>query len=417
MNLPLFLARRFFLTNEDKKKRASTPAIHIATAGIAIGLVVMILSVCIVRGFKNEISNKVTGFAADIEIVDPYSFASPEGFPLVTDTAFLEKVASVNGISRVQRFAEKMGILKTEEEFQAVSFKGIAQDYDTSFLRGYIVEGKIPEFSDNKATSKLIISKMQSDALGLKVGDRVYAYYFEDAVKMRRYEIAAIYQTNMKQFDKTYAWTDMATVRQLNSWKPEQTSGIEIRVKDFSQLESVTNALTKIFGEQKDQYGGRYGIFSIKQNPRTSGVFNWLSLLDMNIWVILILVLAVAGFSMVSGLLILILERTNTIGILKAIGASNTKIRHTFLNYAMFIILRGMLIGNAVSFLLIFLQNKYHIVHLDPETYYMDTVPVQSEPWIWIVLNLVTLLFTLAALIVPSYLVSRIQPAKAIRFE
>lgn len=417
MHLPLFLAHKFFLSRENKKKRASTPAIHIATAGIAVGLTVMLLAVFIVRGFKNEISEKVTDFAADIEIVNPYYFASPEGFPVVTDTALIEKISQVNGIAHIQRFTEKVGILKTDEEFQAVSFKGVAEDYDTTPIAKYIINGQMPKFSGDKTLGKLVISKMQSDLLSLKVGDKVYAYFFEDAVKMRRFEVAAIYQTNMKQFDKTFVWTDMATVRQLNSWKQNQSSGLEIRLRDFSLLDNATNHLKDMVEEKKDEYGSAYGVINIKQNPRTSGIFNWLSLLDMNIWVILILVLAVAGFSMISGLLILILERTNTIGILKALGSTNAKIRSTFLYYAMFIILRGLLIGNVLSLLLVFIQQKYKVIPLNPETYYMDSVPVQFDPWIWLAINVATLLFTLMALILPSYLVSRVQPAKAIKFD
>jgi len=418
MNLPLFLARRFFRSgHREQRRKASTPAIRIATLGVALGLAVMILSVCVVKGFQNEVSERITGFASDVEIIDLNSFGSPETFPLVTDEKIVSRVKSQKGVKSVGRFAEKMGILKTETDFQAISLKGVGEDYDLAFLRRHVISGRMPAFSDTASSNQIVISKMMSDALGLKVGDRVFAYFFEETVKMRRFEIAAIYRTNMKQFDRTFVLTDLNTVARLNSWQKNQSSGLEVRVVDFDRLDETAARLESLFKGEVDAFGGRYTALSVKNNPRTQSVFSWLNLLNVNVWVILILVVCVAGFTMISGLLILILERTSTIGVLKALGATNTRIRRTFLYYAAFIIGRGLIIGDVLALLIIGIQKQFSVFRLNPETYYLDIVPVELNRWIILALNVGTLLLTLAALILPSFMISRIQPAKAIRFD
>ena len=221
----------------------------------------------------------------------------------------------------------------------------------------------------------------------------------------------------MKQFDRSFALTGKAVVNRLNDWQPDQSSGLELRVKDFSALDQATQRVGRLVNGRKDKNGASYAVMSIKENPRTASVFNWLTLLDVNIWVILVLVTLVAGFSMVSGLLILILERTSTIGLLKALGSSNTRMRNTFLYYAAFIILRGLVIGNVIGLSLVLLQQHFGWVQLNPETYYVSTVPISLNWWYILLLNISTFIITLAALVVPSFIISRIQPAKAIKFD
>ncbi|MBR1593669.1 MAG: ABC transporter permease [Alloprevotella sp.] len=417
MGLSVMLARRFFSSGAENGKRASRPAIVIATAGIAVGLAVMIVSVCVVRGFQAEVSNKLMGFGSHMEVLDINSFASPESFPVTTDAALVHALEALPEVTKVQRYAEKIGILKTEESFAAIELKGLGPEYDTAFLRKHLVEGKLPQFSDTVSSNELVISKRISDDLQLHVNDRVYAYFFEETVKMRRFRIAAIYQTNMKQFDRTFAITDLHTVRRLNSWDASQSSALEIRVSDFSHLDEMKEKVEDVVDAMPDTTGTLRSVLTIRENPRTAGVFNWLALLDTNVYVILVLILLVASFSMISGLLILILERTQTIGVLKALGATNTRLRHTFLYYGALIILRGMLIGNVLSLQLLWAQRQFSLIHLNPETYYVDTVPVSLEWWPIVLVNVVTLLLTVLALVVPSFLVSRIQPARAIRFD
>jgi len=416
MHLPLFLARRFFRSNA-KSSGGGTPAIWIATAGVAIGLCVMLLAVFIVKGFQGEVSRRITGFGAHIDVVDPMSFASPEAYPLTIDSTLQKTVATMPNVAHVQRFSEKIGILKTENDFQAINLKGVGADFDASFIKECLLSGEVPAFSDTASTNRLLISKTQADALGLKVGDKVYAYFFAETVKMRRFEIAGIYQTRMRQYDRTFALTDKRTVDRLNDWDSLQTGGLEVRLADFDRLEETATQMASRLNGQIDGNGGVLSVVSIKEHPRTAGVFNWLALLNTNVWLILVLVFCVAAFSMVSGLLILILERTNTIGVLKALGSSNGSLQKAFLYYAALIILRGMLIGNVLCFVLIFLQKKFGLVRLDPETYYVDAVPIAFDFWWWLAINVGTLLLTMLALLAPSGIIARIQPAKAIRFD
>lgn len=414
----LFLARRFFRSgNKENKRKASAPAIRIATAGVALGLVVMILSLCMVKGFQSEVSRKLTGFASQMEILDLKSCTSPESYPIVTDAAFIDKVRHIPGVARVQRVSGKMGILKTEDSFQGVALKGVGQDYDLNFIRENLVEGEMPVFTDSASTNKILISQMQADALGLKVGGRVYAYFFENTVKMRRFEIAGIYRTNLSQYDKLFVITDIYTVGRLNGWEPDQSSALELSFDDFDRLDEMQVRVARVVNGTTDRNGASYSALSIKENPRVASVFTWLELLDFNVLIILVLMVCVAGFTMVSGLLILILERTNTIGVLKAMGATNTRIRHIFLWFAAMIVGRGLLIGDAVGLAVIWAQSRWGLVRLDPATYYVDAVPVEFNVW-WILgLNVATLFITVLALIVPSFMISRIQPARVIRFD
>lgn len=418
--LTLFLARRFFKDNDKKAgkgQKASLPAIRIATAGIAVGLAVMIISVCVVKGFQDEVRANLSGFTSHIEILDRRAFFSPESYPVVTDMSLSEKVALTPGLEKQQRVALKMGILKTNDHFAGIQLKGIGEEYDTRFLNSKIVEGRLPQFSADSSSNEIVISRALSERLNLRLGDRVYSYYFSQTIKQRRFLIAGIYETHLKQFDDAIVWTDFHTVGSLNGWDTEQCSGLEIKLSSYNDLYDAEAYLQKILAGKKDNRGGEYAVISIANNPNTASILSWLELLDFNVLVILVIMVCVAGFSMISGLLILILERTNTIGLLKALGATNRRVRHTFLWYAFFIVGRGMVIGNLVAFLLIGLQYQFSIVRLDPATYYVNAAPV-SFPVAWIIgINVASLIVTILSLILPSFLVSRIQPAKALQFD
>lgn len=420
--LTIYLAKRFFRSgpssDKDQKRRASVPAIRIATAGIAVGIAVMIISVCFVRGFQQEITAKLTGFASHIEITAPGFYASPESSPLVTDSALVNLVCQAPGVCSVQRVAEKLGIFKTESDFCGICLKGISlRDYDTSFLASCIVEGQMPQFSDEKSSDKIMISRYLADRLKLKIGQKVYSYFFSNTIKQRRFEVAAIYETHLRQFDKTFVITDLYSVCRLNNWDNTQTSGLEVKLHSMYDLDVAHTWLNRALSHRSEATDTPYSIVNISENPRTANILPWLDLLNFNVVVILAIMMCVAGFSMISGLLILILERTNTIGLLKALGATNSRIRHTFLIYAAFIIGRGILIGNIIGLLLVALQQTFHIVRLNPDTYYVDTAPVAFD-WLWIIgLNIITLAITILALLAPSHLASHVQPAKAMRFE
>lgn len=417
--LSWFLAKRFYKSaNGDTHRKASKLAIGIATAGIALGLAVMLISVAVVKGFQHEISNKLTGFSSHLMVYNDSMFVSPESFPIAADEAVIDAIKQDANVAHVQRVSQKLGILKTHDTYQTISLKGIAGEYDTAFLKSQIVEGKFPDYSnDTLASNKIIISKLQAQDLSLKVGQKVYAYFFEETIKPRRFEIAAIYETNMPQFDCNCVIAHLPMVNSLNDWQADQCSQLEVLLKDFDQLQSTDERLGKMLNGSRDKYGSVYMAQSVKKHPHTASAFAWLEVLNTNVWIILILMVCVAGFTMISGLLILILERTATIGILKAMGMADVKVRRTFISYAAMIILKGCLWGNIIGLGIIGLQKYFGFVTLDPESYYVSTAPVLLN-WVWLLsLNIATLVITVLALVVPSLVVTRIQPAKSIRFE
>lgn len=415
MNLPFFLAKRIYTNNADKK-RVDRPAIRIAIAGVAVGLAVMLVSVSVVFGFKHTIRNKVVGFGSHIQVANFMTLQASEQYPIQMGDSMLKVLRAIPGVKHVQRFAVKQGILKTDKDFLGVAFKGIAADYDTTFIHRNLVAGAIPHFSDTVGKQQMMVSQAIADQLNLKLGDKVFAYFIDNTgVKARRFTIAAIYQTNLSQFDKVTCFIDLYTAVKLNVWETDQASGAELTVNDFNQLNQTAERVVEKVNRTIDSYGETYSSQTIQEmNPQ---IFSWLDLLDLNVWIILGLMLAVAGVTMISGLLIIILERTAMIGILKAIGARNTTIRRTFLWFAVFTIGKGMLIGNLIGLGLIVLQHYTGLVKLNPATYYVSTVPVEFNLLVWLLLNVSTLVISVFVLIAPSYLVSKINPAASMRYE
>ncbi len=415
MNLPFFLAKRIYTNNADKK-RVDRPAIRIAIAGVAVGLAVMLVSVSVVFGFKHTIRNKVVGFGSHIQVANFMTLQASEQYPIQMGDSMLKVLRAILGVKHVQRFAVKQGILKTDKDFLGVAFKGIAADYDTTFIHQNLVSGAIPHFSDTVGKQQMMVSQAIADQLNLKLGDKVFAYFIDNTgVKARRFTIAAIYQTNLSQFDKVTCFIDLYTAVKLNAWETDQASGAELTVNDFNLLNQTAARVVEKVNRTIDSYGETYSSQTIQEmNPQ---IFSWLDLLDLNVWIILGLMLAVAGVTMISGLLIIILERTAMIGILKAIGARNTTIRRTFLWFAVFTIGKGMLIGNLIALGLIVLQHYTGLVKLNPATYYVSTVPVEFNLFVWLLLNVATLVISVFVLIAPSYLVSKINPAASMRYE
>ena len=415
MNLPFFLAKRIY-TNNAAKKRVDMPAIRIAIAGVAVGLAVMLVSVSVVFGFKHTIRNKVVGFGSHIQVANFMTLQASEQYPIQMGDSMLKVLRAIPGVKHVQRFVVKQGILKTDKDFLGVAFKGIAADYDTTFIHQNLVAGAIPHFSDTVGKQQMMVSQAIADQLNLKLGDKVFAYFIDNTgVKARRFTVAAIYQTNLSQFDKVTCFIDLYTAVKLNAWETDQASGAELTVNDFNLLNQTAERVVEKVNRTIDSYGETYSSQTIQEmNPQ---IFSWLDLLDLNVWIILGLMLAVAGVTMISGLLIIILERTAMIGILKAIGARNTTIRRTFLWFAVFTIGKGMLIGNLIGLGLIVLQHYTGLVKLNPATYYVSTVPVEFNLFVWLLLNVATLVISVFVLIAPSYLVSKINPAASMRYE
>ncbi|MDO4956603.1 MAG: ABC transporter permease [Bacteroidales bacterium] len=414
MNLPLFIAKRLY-SSRTSTQRVSRPAVTIATLGIAIGLAVMIVSVCVVLGFKSEIKEKVVGFGSHIQLSSIYRDNIFESSPIACNDSLYQVIKIIPGIKSYQRFITKSAILKTDEQFRGAALKGIGQEYNLDFLKKHLQEGEFPVFSDTASTNKIVVSRLIADQMQLKLGDKVYCYFMDENIRARRFQIAGIYQTYLSEFDKNFIYTDLYTLKKLNSWEDDQMGGLEITIDNFEELDITYRKLMKKVNTQLDHYGNAYYTASITMlYPH---LFSWLSLLDMNVWIILVLMIAVAGFTMISGLLIIILERTQMIGLLKALGATNKTIRHAFLYFAVFLIGRGMIIGNLLGFGLCWLQDTFGLIHLRPETYYVDTVPILINPLLIIAINVGTLIVSVLFLVGPSFLVSHIHPAKSMKFE
>lgn len=415
MDWKLFVAGRIYRSKEGNKE-VSKPAVLIATWGIAVGLAVMIVSVAVVIGFKHEVRDKVVGLGSDITVTNFDAQKSYETVPVVAGDSLLDVLRSTDGVKHVQRYSTKPGMIMTDDNFLGMVLKGVSQEYDWTFLKKHLLEGEIPAYSDTASTNRTLISRTIANKLHVGTGDKLYTYYIEgNNVRARRLEVVGVYQTNFTLYDDLFLITDLYTVNRLNNWKPDQVSGIEMEVTDYGRLEAVKEAVREQVDMQTDRYGNTYYTQTVEEgNPQ---IFAWLDLLDMNVWVILVLMTGVAGFTMISGLLIIILERTNMIGVLKALGADNLAIRKVFLSFSVFLIGRGMLWGNLIGLAFVGLQSSLHLFKLDPTTYYVDSVPVEFNLWWWVLLNVCTLFVSVLMLVGPSYLITRIHPARSIRFE
>lgn len=415
MNLPYFLAHRIYAQNDDKRK-VSRPAIRIATIGVAIGLAVMIVSVCVVLGFKHAIRDKVIGFGSHIQVAEYNALMGGDGRAVQMDDSVMSVLSHIQGVKHVQRFAYRQGILKTDDDFLGVMFKGVGPEFDSTFIHKNMVEGSIPRFSDKASGNKLLISKNMADKLHLKTGSRLFAYFIDyTGVRMRRFTISGIYQTNLTQYDNTICFTDLHAVAKLNGWPADVAGGAELTINNFELLDDVERTVIAKVNRTTDHYGNTFASKTIKEvSPQ---IFSWLSLLDLNVWIILAIMMCVAAVTMISGLLIIILERTQMIGLLKALGAGNATVRHTFMWFSAFIIGRGLLWGNLVGLGLVALQYVTGLVKLDPATYYVSTVPVEVNLLYVVLLNIGTLIISLFVLIAPSYLISHIHPAKTMSYE
>lgn len=414
MSISLFIARRIY-RESDGEKQVSRPAVLIAMAGIAIGLAVMIIAVAVVIGFKSEVRNKVIGFGSHIQIANLDAVNSYETHPIVVGDSMMTALSNYPEVSHVQRYSTKPGMIKTDDAFQGMVLKGVGPEFDPGFMQEYLVEGEIPVFSDSVSGNQVLISKALATKMKLKLGDKIYTYYIQDNIRARRLTIAGIYQTNFSEYDNLFLLTDLYLVNRLNGWQPEQVSGVELQVRNYDKLEDITYEIAVDTDNQRDEFGGIYYVRNIEQlNPQ---IFEWLNLLDLNVWVILFLMIGVAGFTMISGLLIIIIERTNMIGILKALGADNFTIRKTFLWFAVFLIGKGMLWGNIIGLAFCFIQSQFGIFKLDPENYYVDTVSVSFNIWFFLLINAGTLLASVLMLIGPSFLITKINPASSMRYE
>lgn len=392
----------------------SRSILGIAVAGIAVGLAVMLVSVAIVTGFKNEISRKVIGFGAHIRVTNYDSNSSYETVPISGEQTWVSSLREMDGVKSVDRYIVKAGIVKTADYLQGVVFKGVDEEYDWSFFEEYLVDGKLLKINDTARTNGVLVSKSIADVLNLKVGDSFAAYFIQNPPRMRKFTVEGIYNTQLEEFDKMYIVADIKHLRKLNDWKDGQVSGFEVKIDDIDQLDEMERKVSKTCCSYNPD-GEILKVTNIRQEY--PGIFDWLSLLDMNVWIILGLMVAVTGFNMISGLLVLILERVNMIGILKSMGATNVSVRKVFLYFASYLTIKGLLWGNVIGILLCVLQYYFGIIHLDPASYYVSTVPINLDIVNILLLNAGTLVVIVVMMILPSFIVSKITPADSMRFE
>ena len=413
MNLEFFIAKRIFSSGE-KKKSISQAIAKISVAGIALGLAVMILAVAIVTGFQEQIREKVIGFGSHFVILNYDSNNSYQTIPIRKNQPFCAEIAKQQGIKHIQVFALKAGIIKTDNDIQGVVLKGVDSDYDWEFFNKNIVRGTNFTVTEGETTNKIIISNTLSKKLRIDVGDEITIYFVQEKPRVRKFEICGIFDTSLEEYDKLFVIVDIQHIQRLEGWEKDQVSGFEILIDNFNNIDEMQEILMQATATTFTEDGGLLRVRSIKETNQD--IFNWLELTDTNVWVILILMVIVAGFQMISGLLILILERTNMVGILKSLGMSNLSVRKIFLYNTSFIIAKGLFWGNIIGISLALLQLHFSFIKLDPVSYYMTAVPINIKLWHVLLLNAGTLLSTVAMLIVPSFVITRIKPAEAVKY-
>lgn len=415
MNVELYIAKRFHFTEDSRHNRMSRPAVRIATIGIAVGLAVMIVAVAVVVGFKNEVRQQVVGFGSHIQVSAYAGSTTLDTPPIVPSDSLLNEIKALPNVAHVQKIVTKTGIIKTKSDFQGIVLKSVGTDFDWTFFKKNLVEGAIPVVDDTAANNQTLISQHIANAMRLKVGDSFFAYFVDNSVRTRKFTVCGIYATNFAEYDKLFIITDIRQAQKLNRWKSDEISRLEIWTKSFDEVNTTADDIYFVTANRPDKNQVLYQTRSIKE--LVPQIFDWLSLLDMNAWVILVLMFAVAGFNMISGLLILILERTNAIGVLKAMGATNWTIRKIFLYQSAFLIGKGMIWGNIIGIGLVLAEYFFHIVPLDPTIYYVSYVPVTLNVGYLLLLNFVVALVSVAILILPSYLITKIDPSKSIKFD
>ena len=420
MNLEFFLAKRIhFSDDRGDNKRVTPPVIRIAMAGIAIGVAVMIASVAIVTGFKKEVRNKVIGFGSHIQLSNFDNNVSYESIPVAVSDSLRNVLLTTKGVRHIEVFATKPGIIKTKTDFQGIVLKGVGADFDTTFLKSHLVEGRMIHVDSVTTNNQILISRTTANLLHLACGDSFIFYCLSERTNERAmarpFLITGIYDTGFADYDQLFAICDIKQVRRINGWDSDMVSGVAIFIDNYYQLDELNEDLYFSLFHQKDRLGNIYYVRSIKElNPM---IFNWLSILDSNVVIILVLMILVSGFTMISGLLIIILERTGMIGVLKALGESNNSIRKVFLYVSFFLITKGMFWGNIAGLSLCFLQSRFHWLKLDPATYYLEAVPVDLNWMSLLLINIGSLAVSLLMMIAPSYLITKIEPAKSIKFE
>ena len=412
MSYEYYIARRLF-ADTSGQRQVSRPAVKIAIVGIAVGLAVMLLAVAIVLGFKHQVEENVMGLSAHIQVTGYRYNISYEQQPMQLPDTLPAFLRSLPNVRHVQRFSTKPGVIKTGTEVQAVVFKGVAADFDWDFLRKKLTAGEVPCVTSDTLSADVLISTSMARRLRLDVGDTFLSYFLRnERMAARKWRVCGLFDTHFKEYDDTFVLVDDRQIGRLNGWAPDQTGGLEVFVADVGRVPE-TDGL--IYGRLFESDGPAYTTRSVYDlNPE---IFGWLDLLDTNVWLILLLMLFVSAFNMISGLLILILERTGLIGLMKAMGASDASVRKIFLWLAFCMMLKGVVWGDVIGLGLCALQYFFHLVPLDAAVYYIDAVPIEWNAAAILAVNLGSVAVSMLMMLLPSALVSRILPARSIRFD
>jgi lipoprotein-releasing system permease protein len=413
VNTEFFIAKRLTFSKQEEH-RMLRPIVRISVASVALSLAVMIIAVAVLTGFKEQITQKVTGFLAHVQIVSYDSNTSYETAPVSRQQSFLPQVQQLKGVAHIQVFALKPGIITTGNNMQGVVLKGVDQDFDWTFFSENMVSGGAFTVTDSATTNKVAISQALARLLKLKQGESFDMLFVQDPPRVRRFSVAAVYDTKFGEFDKLYVLCDIKHVQRLNGWRSGQITGFEVYVSSFDKLDEAYLQVEDIAGYKLLPDGTRLFVESVKQ--RYAQIFDWLALQDLNAWIILALMLVVAGFNMISTLLITLLEQSRMIGLLKSLGMQSVSLQKIFIYQSGFIAGKGLLWGNVIGVGLCLLQQRFGVVSLNPETYYLSQAPVGLQLWHVLALNAGAMAAIIAMLALPSMLVSRISPSKTLRF-
>lgn len=404
MIFDIYIAKRIVRKN---KASFSNPLVKLGVVTLSLGLAVMLMSVFIVTGFQKSISDKVIGFGSHIKITAYNTENSFETDAISVEDSLAKNILKIKGVKHIQVFGYKAGILKNENNLEGLVLKGIGSDYDWGYFKEHIIEGDVFKVSDTIKSNDIVLSEQLCLKMNLKIGDKAVFYFIQDPPRLRKFIVKGIYKTGLEDFDKRFAFVDIAHIRKLNDWDSTQAGGYEILTDDFSQIENIAEAV-------KDVIPYNYTIKNIKeQYPE---IFEWLEIININVVIILSLMLIVAGISIISTMLVLILERTQTVGILKALGTANISIRRIFIYCATYITLQGIIIGNIIAIGLALIQKYYGLIKLDQQSYYVSQIPINIDFGLVLLINLATFIICVLVLIIPSMIIARISPVKAIRF-
>ena len=414
MNTELFIAKRLSYS-KSSNNRISRLMAKIATISIALSLAVMIVSVAILIGFKQQIKNKLIGFVSAIQVNNYDTNISSETIPIANYYDFIPHLKEIPGIKHIQQYATKGGIIKTNNEMQGVTLNGVGTDFDWSFFKSYLVDGEIFEVNDSVSTNNVLISEILSSLLGLKVGDSFEIHFVvSEHVRTRKFTVSGIYNTYFEEQDRAYVLCDIKHIQRLNGWAKNQISGFEISLNSIDDLQAVYEQVDDIVSYINFDDGSRLAVSTVADMfPQ---IFSWLDILDMNVWIILILMIAVSGFNMISGLLIMLLEKASMIGLFKSLGMRNNSLQRIFLYRSAIIVLNGMLWGNVIGIGCCLLQQQFEIFKLNPSDYYFSVAPVQLDVLPVILLNIGSFLLILLIQVLPSMFIAKISPDKTIRF-